>query len=61
MEYTTQKKGQKMKLIGAFLWCIGICMAGGESSDFVNIAGLLVFITGNLIIYKEHKNGKSRS
>ena len=47
-----------MKFVGAFLWVIGICMAGAEASDSVNIAGLLAFITGNLILYKEHKSGK---
>ena len=48
-----------MKSIGALLWCIGIIMAGSESANFTaNIAGLVIFIAGNLIIYKEFQNVK---
>ena len=49
-----------MKIIGALLWVAGIVMAGSESANFTaNIAGLIIFIMGNLIVYKEHKNEKS--
>ena len=65
MARAEKKEGQKMKLIGAILWVIGIVMAGAETTlpehiEFtVNIAGLLAFITGNLIIYKGFKNANS--
>ena len=46
-----------MKIIGATLWCFGIVIAGSESAiATANIIGLVIFIVGNLIIYKEHKN-----
>ena len=53
-----------MKLIGALLWIVGILMAGAGTSQpehiqfTVNVAGLLAFISGSLIIYKEHKDVK---
>ena len=48
-----------MNIIGGFFWAIGMLMSGAESNGFsVNIIGLVIFIAGNLTIYKEYENGK---